>query len=203
MPSSVTSRFKLSLFTALGAAALVLGSCADGDPEQSPTTTSEPTSSSSSPSSTTGAPETTADTTSSPTPVTATPDARPAAVGEGAPCSPRGAVATFSDGSTAHCARLQYTDGSAWSRDPSLAPNPAVQHQAPTGLQLGDQCIGADIGRTGVDASGNSIVCDNYMWVLDLGQRPSHPWVDDQVRWSECMETNTIEACRETLNPAG
>lgn len=124
-------------------------------------------------------------------------------VGEGSYCTSRGATAVFADGSTAYCARLQYTDASVWSSDPSLAPNPDMPANVPTGPQIGDQCIGADIGRTSVDAYGNSIVCDNYMWVLNVGQTPSHPWVDDQVAWSECLETNTAEVCREMLNPTG
>lgn len=112
-------------------------------------------------------------------------------------------MAVFPDGATAYCARLQYTDGAAWSRDPSLAPNPAAAPRQQSGPQIGDQCIGADIGRTSVDANGNAIVCDNYAWVLDVGQEPSHPWVDDQVEWVECLETNSTEVCREMLNPTG
>ena len=106
----------------------------------------------------------------------------------------------FADGSTAYCARLQYTDGAAWSRDPALAPNPAAEEAfRRAGPQIGDRCIGADIGRTGVDANGTAIVCDNYMWQQDVGQEPSHPWADDQVRWTECLEAFTPEECREQL----
>lgn len=129
-------------------------------------------------------------------------------MGEGDYCSSRGAVADFSDGTTAYCARMQYTDASVWSRDPALAPNPipptpAPEPQAATGPQLGDSCIGADIGRTAVDASGTAIMCDNYAWVPDVGQTPRHPWVDDQVAWTDCLETATEEECRAILNPTG
>lgn len=89
--------------------------------------------------------------------------------------------------------------------DPEPAPQPAPVPEAPqvpqvTGPQLGDQCIGADIGRTAVAADGTAIMCDNYMWQLNQGQTPSHPWVDGQIAWSECLETNTAEQCRELLN---
>lgn len=87
---------------------------------------------------------------------------------------------------------------------PAPAPVPEVPQvpQTPeiTGPQLGDQCIGADIGRTAVAADGTAIMCDNYMWQLNQGQTPSHPWVDGQIAWSECLETNTAEQCRELLN---
>lgn len=143
-------------------------------------------------------------TSSQPPPQTQTAPAQaPAAVivNEGVACGPRGAVAAFADGSTAYCARLQYTDGAAWSRDPSLAPNPAVEESLRhAGPEIGDQCIGADIGRTAVDSYGNAIVCDNYRWVLNVGQEPRHPWVDDQVEWMECLEQFTLEECQVTHN---
>ncbi|MBB1031461.1 hypothetical protein G6027_11290 [Dietzia sp. SLG310A2-38A2] len=124
-----------------------------------------------------------------------------AIVNEGVACGPRGALAAFADGATAFCARLQYTDGAAWSRDPSLAPNPIVEESLRrAGPDIGDQCIGADIGRTATDAHGNAIACDNYRWVLNVGQEPRHPWVDDQVKWMECLEQSTHEECQEALN---
>lgn len=96
----------------------------------------------------------------------------------------------------AYCSRLAGTDGAAWSRSPGVAPNPGVP-TTPVGPSLGDRCIGADIGRTATDAAGNSIVCDNYQWQLDTGQEPSHPWADEQRKWTECLETNSVERCRE------
>lgn len=86
--------------------------------------------------------------------------------------------------------------------EPEPAPQPAPQ-PAPeaSGPQLGDQCIGADIGRTAVAADGTAIMCDNYVWQLNQGQTPSHPWVDGQREWSECLESFTTEECREMLNP--
>ncbi|UVE96513.1 hypothetical protein [Dietzia sp. B32] len=124
-----------------------------------------------------------------------------AIVTEGAECGPRGAQAVFADGVTAYCARLQYTDGAAWSRDPQLAPNPAANEaMRQAGPQLGDSCIGADIGRRAVDASGVAILCDNYLWRQDVGQEARHPWVDEQVRWMECLEQSTEEECRNLLN---
>lgn len=95
-----------------------------------------------------------------------------------------------------------------WSYDPSLAPNTlgtnsAPEPQAAAGPQIGDFCPGADIGRTAVDAYGNAIMCDNYAWVLNVGQTPRHPWVDDQVAWSDCLQTATEDECRARLNPAG
>ncbi len=66
--------------------------------------------------------------------------------------------------------------------------------------QLGDRCIGADIGRIAIDSHGNSIVCDNYIWRLNRGQTPRHPWADEQTQWAECTAQHTVEWCREHLN---
>lgn len=117
-------------------------------------------------------------------------------VAEGAECGPRGATAQFSDGAMAYCSRLAGTDGAVWSRSPGVAPNPGLP-TTPVGPSAGDRCIGADIGRTAIDANGNSIICDNYQWRLDTGQEPSHPWADEQQEWAECLETNSVERCRE------
>lgn len=78
-----------------------------------------------------------------------------------------------------------------------------MSQAAPQGPQIGDQCIGADIGRTSVDAQGNAIVCDNYAWTLNVGQTTRHPWVDSQREWTACLESNTEETCRELLNTIG
>ncbi|BDD83293.1 hypothetical protein TPB0596_30560 [Tsukamurella pulmonis] len=48
------------------------------------------------------------------------------------------------------------------------------------GPQLGDTCVGADIGKRAVTANGTRILCSEYRWVVDRGQTPSHSWVDDQ-----------------------
>lgn len=117
-------------------------------------------------------------------------------VAEGAECGPRGATAQFPDGTVAYCSRLAGTDGAVWSRSPGVAPNPGLP-TTPVGPSVGDRCIGADIGRTAIDVNGNSIVCDNYHWRLDTGQEPSHPWADEQREWTECIETNSVERCRE------
>ena len=85
------------------------------------------------------------------------------------------------------------------SAAPQAPPPPPPPPQA-SGPQIGDFCIGADIGRRRTDAAGTAIVCDNYEWRPDLGQRPSHPWVDDQVAFMECLEEFTQEECREMLN---
>jgi len=53
------------------------------------------------------------------------------------------------------------------------APNP--EHV------VGEQCIGADIGRQDVAPNGQSIICDsNYRWEPYVGQAPSDPWVTAQ-----------------------
>jgi hypothetical protein len=93
-------------------------------------------------------------------------------------------------------ARSNGADGAVWSRYAGVAPNPGLP-TTPAGPSLGDRCIGADIGRTATDAAGNSIVCDNYQWRLDSGQEPSHPWADGQREWTECLETHSVERCRE------
>lgn len=112
-----------------------------------------------------------------------------------------GATALFADGTTAYCSQLQYTDGAVWSRDPNLAPNPAVTvPPEPIGPSIGDRCIGADIGMTAVDPNGTPIMCDNHQWVIDQGQEPSHPWADGQREWADCTAIHTAEECREILH---
>lgn len=182
---------------------VLVTACGSSPTEEDPALPSQ-TATSSVASTTTSAAETTsssaATTTASSVPRTQTAPAV-AVVIEGVECGPRGAVAAFADGAAAYCARLQYTDGAAWSRDPALAPNPAVEEGfRQAGPAIGDQCIGADIGRTAVDAYGNAIVCDNYRWVLNVGQEPRHPWVEDQIEWAECLEQFTQEECQEMHN---
>lgn len=192
---------------ALAAVAFLVAACGGPTAEDEPAAVASaatPTSASASPSSFT--------TTSAPTLTSSAPPVASSALpaettwaaavgGEGAECGPRGAVAVFADGSTAYCARLQYTDGAAWSRDPNLAPNPAAERSMrQAGPQIGDRCIGADIGRTAVDADGTSILCDNYQWAVNVGQEPRHPWVDEQVKWTECLEEFTETECQEMLN---
>ncbi|MCI1255886.1 MULTISPECIES: hypothetical protein [Corynebacterium] len=70
----------------------------------------------------------------------------------------------------------------------------------PPGPQLGDACIGADIGVRSVAADGTGIICDNYSWQVDNGQTPTHPWVDGQIEWSNCIAEKTVEECRDELN---
>jgi len=42
---------------------------------------------------------------------------------------------------------------------------------------VGDQCIGADIGRRDVAPTGQAIICDsNYHWEPYVGQTPTHSW---------------------------
>ncbi|MFW0793260.1 hypothetical protein AAFP30_05565 [Gordonia sp. CPCC 205515] len=83
----------------------------------------------------------------------------------------------------------------------ALGVGPGAADASPTGgPQLGQRCIGADIGRTALDARGNSIICDNYRWRLNHGQRARHPWVDDQVEWAECTAKHSVEWCRQQLN---
>ncbi|KXO90544.1 hypothetical protein [Tsukamurella pseudospumae] len=50
------------------------------------------------------------------------------------------------------------------------------------GPGLGDSCIGAEVGKRAVTADGTRILCSEYRWVVDHGQRPSHSWADDQPR---------------------
>jgi hypothetical protein len=46
---------------------------------------------------------------------------------------------------------------------------------------VGDQCIGADIGRRAVAPNGQAIICDsNYHWTPYVGQNPGDPWVTGQ-----------------------
>ena len=146
-------------------------------------------------------------TSSTPTPTVTTtaPPQTPtvAPVSEGAQCGPIGATAVFADGSTAYCSRLAGTDGAVWSSVQGVAPNPNLPQTATSGPSLGDQCIGADIGRTATDANGNAIICTNYQWQLNTGQTPEHRWADDQRAWSDCIQTKTTEECRAELNSGG
>lgn len=190
-----------SVLGAVGVAVFVTAGCGTaGDEAGTESSTTTPASPTVSPVETTLPDASTVSPTSLPQePQTRSPAA--SVVAEGAECGPRGAVAVFADGSTAYCARLQYTDGAAWSRDPSLAPNPAVSTMLQqSGPQIGDRCIGADIGRTGTDANGTAIICDNYQWVPNVGQVPRHPWVEEQLRWTECLETRTEAECRVATN---
>jgi hypothetical protein len=42
---------------------------------------------------------------------------------------------------------------------------------------VGEQCIGADIGRQDVAPNGQAIICDsNYQWEPYVGQTPVHSW---------------------------
>lgn len=46
---------------------------------------------------------------------------------------------------------------------------------------VGEQCIGADIGRKDVAPNGQVIICDsNYRWGPYVGQTPNDPWVTAQ-----------------------
>ncbi|MBW0015010.1 hypothetical protein [Mycobacterium sp.] len=46
---------------------------------------------------------------------------------------------------------------------------------------VGEQCIGADIGRRAVAPNGQAIICDgSYHWVPYVGQIPNDPWVTGQ-----------------------
>jgi hypothetical protein len=46
---------------------------------------------------------------------------------------------------------------------------------------VGEQCIGADIGRRDVAPNGQAIICDsNYNWEPYVGQTPNDPWVTAQ-----------------------
>ncbi|MCF8606304.1 hypothetical protein L5I01_23395 [Gordonia sp. HY442] len=118
-------------------------------------------------------------------------------VAEGAACGPRGATAVLSDGSTAYCARLVGTDGAAWSREPNLAPNPAL---ADSGVYAGAPCHGYQTGSFAYDASGTQLVCNNYTWEQNVGQKPGTKWGDGQREWAKCMETKTQDECREQMN---
>ncbi|GAA3966264.1 hypothetical protein [Gordonia caeni] len=81
-------------------------------------------------------------------------------------------------------------------------PTQTVQPQAPpAGPVLGARCLGADAGKTAVDPNGVAIMCDEYRWRENIGQDPRHSWADDQAKWNECRQTNTMEQCRKMLNP--
>ncbi|MUL68328.1 hypothetical protein BOO86_27925 [Mycobacterium sp. CBMA 234] len=55
------------------------------------------------------------------------------------------------------------------------AAAPMAQHV------VGEQCIGAEIGRKDLTPSGQVIICDgNYRWEPYAGQTPSDPWVAGQ-----------------------
>lgn len=58
---------------------------------------------------------------------------------------------------------------------PAATAEPKAEHV------VGEQCIGADIGRRDVAPSGQAIVCDsNYQWMPYIGQQPNDPWVTAQ-----------------------
>lgn len=76
-----------------------------------------------------------------------------------------------------------------------------AQTPVPNAISAGDACIGAQTGSFAYDASGTQLVCTNYHWEVNVGQRPGTSWGDGQREWAECMKTHTQEECREQLNP--
>ena len=62
----------------------------------------------------------------------------------------------------------------------SVTPSVAVAERMAEHV-VGDQCIGADIGRKDVATNGQAIICDsNYHWEPFVGQTPNDPWVAGQ-----------------------
>ncbi len=118
-------------------------------------------------------------------------------VGEGVACSWRGATAVFSDGAVAYCARLAGTDALVWSRNATVAPNPALGTST---VSAGTPCHGYQTGSYAYDASGTQLICTDYMWQVNVGQRPKTDWGDGQREWAECLESNTQAECRRRLN---
>ncbi|GAB09751.1 hypothetical protein GOARA_046_00200 [Gordonia araii NBRC 100433] len=57
---------------------------------------------------------------------------------------------------------------------------PAVNASAAARPEVGQPCTGAEIGRKVTDKHGRTIICSNYRWQIYTGQRPSHPWADQQ-----------------------
>lgn len=98
-----------------------------------------------------------------------------AAVGEGAECGPLGATARFSDGSTAHCARLAGTDGGVWAREPGVAPNPNITTTSPA-IEYAN-C--GPLGATAQFADGSTAYCarlagtDGGVWAREPGVAPN------------------------------
>ena len=118
-------------------------------------------------------------------------------VGEGVGCGYPGTTAVFADGATAFCARLAGTDGYVWSRTAEVAPNPAL---AEPDVAAGMPCHGYQTGAFAYDASGTQLVCSEYVWQVNVGQRPHTEWGDGQREWAECIQTQTEDECREQLN---
>ncbi|MBB4137028.1 hypothetical protein [Gordonia humi] len=106
----------------------------------------------------------------------------------------------FADGATAYCARLAGTDGTVWSRDANLAPNPAL---AEAGVAAGQPCHGYQTGAFAYDASGTQLVCSEYTWQVNAGQRPHTEWGDGQREFAECLETRPADDCGVERSPQG
>lgn len=60
---------------------------------------------------------------------------------------------------------------------------PATAASAAPRPEVGQPCSGAEIGRKVTDAKGRTIMCTNYRWQIFTGQRPNHPWADEQRRY--------------------
>ena len=114
-------------------------------------------------------------------------------VTEGVECGPRGSPSVSADGTQGDCARRAGTDGAVWSRNAALAPNPAL---AEPGVVAGAPCAGYQTGAFAYDASGTQLVCSEYVWQVNTGQRPHTEWGDGQREWAECTQTKTVEECR-------
>lgn len=65
--------------------------------------------------------------------------------------------------------------GSAGTAPDAAAGNGVGTTDGASGPQLGDACIGANIGMRTVAADGTGIICDNCTWQVDRGQSPTHP----------------------------
>lgn len=102
-----------------------------------------------------------------------------------------------------HCSADNVAGGAADPSGRQIVCNGEVWVPVDSAPQIGDPCIGADIGRTDTNAAGTAIICDDYEWTHDQGQQPSHPWVDGQVEWTECLEQHSTEDCREMLGSGG
>lgn len=109
-----------------------------------------------------------------------------ASVVEGDYCAPRDATAVFADGTTAYCARLQYSGATVWSRNPDLAPNPAMDSLFDVRPDIGLACESDNVGGAATDPAGRHIVCNGAVWVpIDSAPQMGEPCASTNIGRTE------------------
>ena len=127
-------------------------------------------------------------------------------------CNSPGEVGTTSDGYTAYCVRVQYTDAYVWSLSNELVPRDPNAPSAPPAV-IGDYCTPA--GAIGISSDGSTAYCvrvqytDAYVWSLTDALVPKDPNAAPAPSpGDDCFNPNAVTAdtegrtiyCNPTVN---